>query len=270
MPDASKIPPRIIVMRRDDYNDARIERPELFSDPFTRVAPYPPRESDALNVPVQEISKVLQPNSLLLWSELGGNKYVTAATVHEEMAVEKFLAFANVCQRLGATLLEVKELRQISDSGTVVGSAKFDQPSALQVHGEFSGESVRKLAQSIKGRWVWNPGSGGSAGVADVRAARESATQRGIINDTVTRELIEQVEFSANPLDRQELQLNISSEAHRAVKAAIDVSTVFKDLGPGIEASFDALRKHDYEVVLELVIDFRPEAGRASQETKPS
>jgi hypothetical protein len=189
---------------------------------------------------------------------------VTAATVHEEMAVEKFLAFANVCQRLSATLLEVKELREISDSGTIVGSAKFDRPSALQVNGKFSGASVRKLAQRIKARWVWNPGSGGSAGVADVHAARESATQHGILNDSVTRELIEQVEFSANPLSRQELHLNISSEAHRAVKAAIDVSAVFKNLGPEIGASFDALRKHDYEVVLDLVIDFRPEASRAS------
>jgi hypothetical protein len=71
MPDTYEIPPRIIVMRRDDYNDARIEKPGLFNDPFTRVAPYPPRESDALDVPLKEISKVLRPNSLLLWSELG-------------------------------------------------------------------------------------------------------------------------------------------------------------------------------------------------------
>jgi hypothetical protein len=44
MPNALEIPPRIIVMRRVDYNDARIEKPELFTDPFTRVVPYPSRD----------------------------------------------------------------------------------------------------------------------------------------------------------------------------------------------------------------------------------
>lgn len=240
---------RIVVMSRDDYNRARLESPELLVNPVTRVVALPLRPPDTEDPALLALASELRPCTVLLRNTWGNGAYIEAAAAYELISLAKFNLFANVCQMLGATRLEVNELREVDDHGTVTGKLDF-KASAADSQGTFTCESSRRLAQSIQGLWIWQ------SGPADVEGAAAYATAEQIHRDPVIASLIQQRRFAANALTEHMLQLNISSEAQRAVQAALEVKSVLGRFGPAFESTFESLRKHSEQLVLRVRVVF--------------
>jgi hypothetical protein len=242
---------RIVVLSRDDYNRARIMSPELLVDPLTRVVALPLRPPDSEDETLLALSHELRPSAVLLRNTLGGDTYVDAAAAYEVISLAKFNHFANVCQMLGATRLEVKELRELSDDGKVEASVGF-RASAAEGTGTLRKEASRRLAQSIQGLWVWQS----AAGDAD-RAAAYVRAER-VSGDPVISGLIQQRRFTGNPLEEHVLELNISSEAQRVVQGTQEIKTALRRLGPAFDSTFESLRRHGQQLVLRIRVVFAP------------
>ncbi len=247
MPDTRQ---RLVVLSRDDYNRARTVSPELLVDPFTRVVALPLRSPDSEDPALLSLGNALQPRTVLLHNRWGGD-YVDATEAYERFSLAKFNAFANVCQMLGAARLEVEELYEVTEDGRVSGKADL-RGSAAAGGGTLSSDWSRRLAQSIKATWTWNSGSG------DPGRAAAYAQAEGLKQDPIVNGLIEQHRFPGNALTEHVLELNIGSEARRAIQATLEVGTILGKLGPGFNSTFDFLRKQNRQLGLRVRVVFAP------------
>jgi len=253
-PEEPDTRPHIVFLSRDDYNRTRMESPKLLVDPVTRVVPLPLRPPDSEDPALRGLAGELRPGTILLRNTFGGGAYIDAAAAYELISVAKFNLFANVCQMLGATRLEVNEMREVDDHGTVKGSVDL-RVSVGHGSGTLSRDSSRKVAGSIKGLWVWKSGSG----AGDAERAAAYATAEHISGDPVIAGLIQQCRFAGNALSEHVLELNISSEAQRAVQGAMKIESVLgRNFGPAFDATFSSLSKHTEQLVLQVRVVFTP------------
>ena len=251
-PRVSDTRPHVVLMSRDDYNRARIERPQILLDPVTRIVALPLRPPDSDDPALLALGSALRPSTVLLRNTWGGNAYIDAAAAYEVISLAKFNLFANVCQMLGATRLEVSELRVVDDKGRVTASVDL-RTSAAAGAGTLSSESVRKVAGSIRGLWVWQSGTG------DAERASAYATAEHISGDPVIAGLIQQCRFTGNALSEHVLELDISSEAQRAVHGALQIESVLgQRFGPAFKSTLDSLREHKEQLVLRVRVVFTP------------
>jgi hypothetical protein len=250
------IRPHVVVLSRDDYNRARIDSPELLVDPLTRVVAVPLRSPDNEDPALLAVISELRPATVLIRNTWAGGAYIGAAAAYETISLAKFNLFANVCQILGATRLEVKELREVSHSGIITGKVAF-KASAADGNGSLSSESSKRLAQSIQGLWVWQSGKGNAA-QADAYVRAEH-----IAGDPVIAGLIQQRRYASNALKQHVLKLNITSEAQRAIQAALEVNSVLGRFGPAFKSTFDSLRKHNEQLVLDVNVEFASRRNEA-------
>ena len=255
---------RLVVLSRDDYNRARFEFPKALTDPFTRVVAVPLRAPETEEPALLALGGALQPNSLLLRNKSGDDGYVEAAAAYELMSIAKFNAFASVCQMLSASLLRVDELRELASDGTVKGSADLKGATG-KAGGTLNSDFSRRLAQRIKAEWAWEHDEPYNVGGGDPEAAAEFAAAQGISGDPVVAALIRQRRNQDNKLAYHSLELNISSEARRAIQGTLDVESIFRRLAPTFSATFDVLRKQSNDVVLRVLVDFRPPAAELSR-----
>lgn len=236
---------RIVVLSRDDYNRARIVSPQLLADPLTRVIALPLRSPDSEDPALLALGNEIRPAAVLLRNTWGSDAYIDAAAAYEVISLAKFNLFANVCQMLGATRLEVEEIREVNADGKVKGRATF-RTSATKGSGRLKSESSRRVAQSIQGLWVWQSGS------ADVERAAAYATAKHLDNDPVITGLIQQRRFTGNALTEHKLTLNITSEAQRIIRATLNVKSVLGPLGPAFKGTFESLQKHSVQLELKI------------------
>jgi hypothetical protein len=242
---------RIVVLSRDDYNRARMVSPQLLADPLTRVVALPLRPPDSEDAALVALGNELRPSAVLLRNTWGGDRYIDAAAAYEIISLAKFNTFANVCQMLGATRLEVKEIHEENDRGKIRGRSTF-RGNAATGSSTLKSASSRRVAQTIRGSWVWQSGS------ADVERAAAYATAEHLSGDPVITGLIQQRRFADNALTEHELKLNISSEAQRAVQATLEVKSVLGPLGPAFKSTFESLQKHSEQLILRVRVVFPP------------
>jgi len=244
--------PHIVVLSRDDYNRARMQSPELLVDPVTRVVALPLRPPDSEDPALLTLASELRPSTILLRNTFGSGAYIDAAAAYELISVAKFNLFAHVCQMLGATRLEVTELREVDDHGTVKGSVDL-RTSVAKGSSTLSTDSSRKVAGSIRAVWVWQSGPG------DAERAAAYALAEHISGDPVVAGLIQQRRFTGNALSEHVLELNISSEAQRAIQGALKIeSALGRRFGPGFDGTFISLRKHTEQLALQVRVVFTP------------
>lgn len=240
----------IVALERADYNKARINSPELLVNPFITVVAVPLRPPECDNPALRAIQDALRPSTVLIRNRWGGgDSYFEAAMAYEHISLSKFNIFANVCQMLGASRLEVLEIREVADTGRVQASIDF-RADVLRGDGSLESDSLRRLAQAIRGEWVWKSG-GGNVGAAEVYATRE-----GILTDPVISNLIHQRAFAASPLTEHTLELDISSEARREILSTLKMESVLRKLGPSFEATLTTLRTQSQRIWLRVRVVF--------------
>jgi hypothetical protein len=240
---------RIVVLARNDYNRARSEAPQLLADPFTTVIAVPLRPPHSEDPTLQAMSCALQPSAVLIRNRWGANAYVDATAVHEKLSLAKFNAFANVCQMLGATRLEVEELREVTEDGSVSSRVDF-HVGKMQSQLTAGSEWFRRLAQSIKGQWTWRSGR------CDTDLAARYAEQLGLLADPVISGLIQQRQFTGNALTEQLVELDVSSDAQREIRATLGMEASLLRLAPAFEATFASLRHQSHHLGLRVRVAF--------------
>jgi hypothetical protein len=241
-------PHRVVVLSHDDYNTAEYSAPDLLIDPQTLVVAVPLRRPGAVSAVVAAAVTRTPPGTLLMRGPRKESKLVAAAEAYEQMSVEKFVAFAEVCQLLGARRLELEELSENRGDLGVSASVKFNGKVA-RVDGDGEYQAVQRVAQRISGVWKWKPRR------ADSAAARRRAQDLGIDGDTVVRGLIEQRALSRS-LQEHRLVLDISADAQREIRAAADMATALGRLGPKFSASGEFLKKQSDRLSLALTVQF--------------
>ncbi|MBG0565493.1 hypothetical protein [Actinoplanes aureus] len=242
-------PARVMPLDRTDYNRCRSYAPELLTDPDVQVVAVPPRPGEDLDPLHQRLAGRLRPGVLLVRNIWRAGEYLEATTAYEELSLQKFLLFAGVCQRLGATRLEVTEIQEIAEDGRQSARAKL---SLLTGKGSasFRNETTVKVARRLKACWSW-PGSR-----PDVDAATALATGSGLAADDIVMGLIDQRGYDANLLTQHDLELDTSSEARREVAAAAEVQSLAKKLGPAFDADLTVLRSQTSSIRLSLTMTF--------------
>ena len=244
--------PNIVVLSRDDYNRTRMESPQLLVDPVTRFVALPLRPPDTEDPALVTLASELRPSTILLRNTFGSGAYLDAAAAYELISLAKFNLFAHVCQILGASRLEVNEVREVDDHGEVKGSMKL-KGSAAKGSGTLRTDTSKKVAGSINATWVWQ------SGVGDAERAHAYAVAEHIIGDPVIAGLIQQRRFSGNELSEHTLELNITSEAQRAIKGALEIKSVLGGrFGPAFNATFSSLSEHTEQLILSLQVVFTP------------
>lgn len=241
---------RIVTISWKQYNRLRISTPELLADPFTRVVAVPLRPPDSEDPTLVALGSVIgQPDKILLRSFSGSSGYVDAVEAYEVVSLEKSADFAHVCQLLGATSLKVEEIRELSADGKVSAALKFN--AKIAVGGtDFTRESSKLVAQHINATWTWH------SGTSNLQDAEKYALDKGLMADSTVRGLIQQRNYTANPLRSHTLELEISSEARRIIAATLQAETVIKSYGPGFDAAFAALRQQTDRLVLSVAVTF--------------
>lgn len=239
----------VVALERVDYNKARMNSPELLVNPFITVVPVPLRPPESDNPALQALQDALRPSTVLIRNRWDGGSYVDAAAAYERISLAKFNIFANVCQMLGATRLEALEIREVADNGKVRATIDF-RADAVRGDVSLESDSLRRLAQAIRGEWVWQSGGG------DVSAAETYAVEKGILADPVVSNLIQQRKFTASPLTEHTLELDISSEARQEVSATLKMESVLRKLGPSFEGTFTTLRTQSQRIWLRVYIAF--------------
>lgn len=215
---------KIVVLNRDAWNHARSVAPELLIDETTSVVVVPLRPGQ-VDDELLEVGDALQPGALLVRNRWAGG-WIHAEQAYEALSVAKFNLFAEVCQRLGASCLEVTEIRQVDSDGRATATVAL-HGGALKGSAGTGGTWLNHMAQSVRGRWEWR-GHG-----ANVRAAEEFARRRGILADPMVAMLVSQRGYQENNLGSHRLELDISSEARRTVLAAASLMPSLQKLNLG-------------------------------------
>jgi hypothetical protein len=243
---------RLIVLHRDDFNRARTVAPELLTDPSLLVVAVPLRPPDDENPELRALEPILVPDTLLL-RNLWQPGYIEAATAYERLSVEKFNLFALICQLLGAYRLEVREIREVTESGNVTGTVAFSGAVA-RGSGSLASDTLNRLAQSIQGTWNW------AGGRPDADAAERLAEEFRLSADPMINGLMRQRRYAGNTLTEHQLELDISSEAQREIQAALKVESIARKLGPSFEATFRHLRHQTQNLRLSVRVVFGADA----------
>ena len=248
-PSNTTAPRRMIVLHRDDYNRARTVAPELLIDPSLVVVPVPLRPPDDQNPELRMLEDVLVPGTLLIRNLWQRDGYLDAASAYELLSVAKFNLFALVCQLLGAARLEVREIREVTENGQIAASLDLSGAVA-KGSGTFGSDTLHRLAQSIQGAWTW------AGGRPDVDAAQRLADDFRLTGDPMIEGLLRQRRYTSNELNEHNLELDISSEAQREIKAALKVESVARKLGPSFDATFSQMRHQTQSLRLSVRIVF--------------
>ncbi len=240
---------RLLVVTRDEYNRARTTEPELLAEPFTSVVPVPLR-SPWTEVPaLVAMEDTLSPGMVLTRSRWIAGGYVDTSEVPVHLSIAKFNAFAAVCQQLGARHFRARELREVGEDGTVKGSLNV-QTRVVDAKGEFTEQRLKRLAQSLRTSWSWQ------TGIADADAAQDTAERLGLTTDAMVTGLIQQRRWTANPLDRHELEFDVNSEARRELAFALQLKSVLGRLGPSFEGAFERIRNDMQQLHVVVEIEF--------------
>ncbi|WJK41301.1 hypothetical protein O7608_02345 [Solwaraspora sp. WMMA2056] len=241
---------RIVLLGRDDYNRARMVSPELLIDPLTTVIAIPLRPPLDDDPEIRAIVNRFHPGTLLIRNVWESGSYVDAAAAYERISVAKFTVFANVCQRLGATRLEIKEIREVTDQGEVSASVTF-QAGAAAGNTSAGSTSLRRVAQSLHASWVWESGPG------DADAATAYATEQGIQDDPAVGDLIRQRGYEQNRIREHQLELDITAEARNEIQGALNLESVLRKLGPSFDGEFKSMKAASQQLSLRVQVEFR-------------
>jgi hypothetical protein len=243
--------PRLVVLDRDDYVQARRTNPELLADPLTTVVPVPLQPPWTGLEPLRLLDRVLRPGAIFVRNPFDQDRYIEAGDAYEGIAMAKFNEFAYICQLLGARSLDVEELREFSEAGEQTGRVDLKAgPAGGGVRG--GSKHLKKVAQTIVASWVWETGE------PDQERAEQVAEQSGLRTDPMINGLLRQRGHVANRLTRHDLLLDISSEAQNEISLALGLEPY---LGTGFiktkfEGKFDQLRGQSQTLQLKLSVIF--------------
>ena len=242
-------PARVLILGHTDYIRARSYAPELLTDSQLQVFTVPPRPADQQDPLFQRLHYRLDPGTLLVRNIWRPGEYVEATVAYEELSLQKFNLVASVCQRLGATRLEVTEIQELAEDGRQTGAARL---SVLAGRGSvsFSNDTTGKLARRLEARWKW-PG-----GPVDDAGAVELTSRTGLSADQIVMGLIDQRRYQGNRLSEHRLELDLTAEARREVKAAVEVQSFAGKLGPSFAADLTLLKKQSSTIRLVLDVGF--------------
>lgn len=245
----TRLPARVLVLSRNDYLLARSYAPELLTDPELQVIAIPARPQEEADPIYQLLKGRLRAGTLLIRNIWRPGEYVEATEAYEELSLQKFLLFADVCQRLGATGLEVTQIREAAQDGRQSGQANLSLVTSKWT-GSFSNDTTDKMAGRLQAHWTW-PGS-----PPDIEAAVALAEESGLTADRILMGWIGQRAYPANPLSENHLELDLSTEALREVQAAAEVQLLALKLGPSFKADLTVMKKQTSSVRLVLTVRF--------------
>lgn len=249
-------PDRIVVVDADEMHYARSTNPALFDDTRTLIT-TPPRVGKVIDNPhVREALPLLRPGVILLRNPLGaGPKYVVEAHAYEELNIAKFMAFIAVCQKLGATSVEITDHRVTHEGQTTHGDLGASAGPLMEATTAVDHSTVQRIVQQARikagfkpeARWSFSRGA---------EKAQQLARELGVEHDPTTAQLIRMREDSSNRLGELSLQLDISAEASRAIDWTLNLEMILRKISPNIAAAFNRLRAGNDRMVLDVVVYF--------------
>ncbi len=258
---ALRQPERLLPLPENVVRFAQSRAPELFQDPGTLVVQYPLPPAIAAIPVVRRAAadQLVRPGELLLRNPIR-DRLVEAARVYEDTAVEKALAFLEVCRELGAREVKYETDRESTRTGRATGQADLRAgfgPLGAEVTGSGVSAAAERIKQRITAeanyeprRRIW-PFSGNVA-----ERAQAKAKECGIATDTVVESLMRQARGGGRLSGSLRLTLDISTEAVRVLGGALQLSAGWKILGGSVNIDVDSLRVQSQRHVLAVEIVF--------------
>ncbi|MDI2125777.1 hypothetical protein [Yinghuangia seranimata] len=240
---------RLVVLTRDAYNQARITSPRLLADPLTTVVPFPLRPPWTGLDGLAPIGADLRPGAIFVRNRFDGDRYVETGGAYEAISLAKFREFARICQLLGARSLEVEELREYAATGQRVAVA-YLRAGIADVSGAGGSANFQRIAQRFHSVWEYQ------TGVRDQEQAEQVAARSGLRADPMIGGLLDGRRYTANPLTRHEVLLDISSEAQKEITFALGLETLLIGVDAGFGGKFDQLRGQSQQMQLKVQVDF--------------
>lgn len=240
---------RLVILGRDEYNQARSTNPELLADPLTTVIPFPLRPPWTELEPLRLLSHDLKPGAIFVRNRFDRDQYIEMGGAYETIALSKFNEFARICQLLGARSLEVEELREISEAGVQTGLVNL---KAGPVGGNAGGGSMqfKRVAQAVVASWTWETGE------PDQEQAELVAAQSGLRSDSMISGLLQQRGHLANRLTMHDLLLDISSEAQNEISFMLGLEPLLAGIGTAFTGKFDKFKDQTQTLQLKVRVLF--------------
>lgn len=246
---ATRLRRRLVVLSRDEFVRARRAAPELLVDDFTSVVHVPLVPPDSETPELSAMADKLEPGAVFVRNRWRGDRYVPVDTALEDIALAKYSRFAAVCQLLGASRLELQEVREFGENGRLTGSIAVSR-GPLSAEASGTSNTAAQLAQRLESNYVW-----GTDSPSDPDAAAALILESGL-DDPVIDGLLVQRRNTTNALREYKLDLDISSEARREVHFALQLRPVLRALTGVFEPRLQRVAESTSTLRVRLFIQF--------------
>jgi hypothetical protein len=244
-----KLRRRLVAIPRavyDYYTHGDAEGVRLLADPLTTVVPLP---LDGLWAEVPALARMernhsLSENRIYLSNPFDPGAYDAIESAMQRFATAKYISLSRLCDYLGASSLEAKELREVD--GSTERTWRIDGSfSAVEPGGEKNKRLGGRVAEEISARWEYELGR------PDIQAAKDFLDTNGLDADPMIRGMTEQ-RIQRGKIRRQEWVVNLTSEASEEIRLAGDLA-VLLPVGP-LKASLARTRKENEKRRLEVTV----------------
>jgi hypothetical protein len=184
----------------------------------------------------------LKRNAVLIQNPLSPDGYFDVQNAPEMLAREKYLLAVQLCQHLGATQVDMRQLERTTSSGSTVWNVAAAHGPAV-ARGAIETTDVSQLVRDLH---ISHRFAGGAP---DGDAAKRLLSDAGLSQDQYLRRLVE-MRIAPNPLLRQQIKVNTRTETER-MRAWLGQALVLLNRQKlGREAS--TLSEAEYEFVFDV------------------
>lgn len=209
------------------------------------VIQYPVAISAASPLALQNIDQLDPgPGVMLIQSPFEPDIYEDAATAPERFALDKYIIFSELCQRLGAKAVVVNHVKVERQQDTLSTKVSGERPIG-SIEGNIDRELTRKFSEQMTMTLKFSGSS------ADIAGAQQLLQSRNLTRDSCMSSLIEMRKEGPNQLMSRKLVINLSSETKKNLSIAARI-TVPGFVSLGIDYKTTSSRQLDYVVTLDV------------------
>lgn len=189
----------------------------------------------------------VRPGAILVQSPYDTDIYAELSEAKEAFSLEKMRHFTRLCQILGASKVEVKQIEVIKEGKT----------SSIEVKGNMSVTNAEvKIDNALTNviRQMFSISSNYSGGAADIVTAEAYLRGNKLWGDSVLRGLVEQREHESNAILEQNIRISLTREANKSLSVVGKLSLPTKNIG--IQSNYQQVASASEELNLTMRVVF--------------
>ncbi len=192
-------------------------------------------------------SDQVRHGNILIQSPYDRDVYAELSEAKEVFSMEKMRHFTRLCQILGASKVQIKQVDITKEGAT--STLNLEGRTTLATAEASFESSISKVLKN-----VFSISSSYSGGQPDIVGAEQYLRKNLLWNDSVLRGLVDQRGHQSNQIKDQNICINLTREANKSLSVAAKLNLPIKNIG--IQANYREVASASEELSLTMNVVF--------------